>query len=186
MFENGPRINAIKTETLPVPLRLELQSLIRGARSLEGFLQILANAPLILEAYLVFGNALDKCSVSPELQTKLFLAIGELTSSSYDVSAASSRAKRLGMSDAEIKQARCGLSDFPLHGAALQFARRLITRHGHLSDEELQELRQHIHDERTLVEIVAAVAQVHFAALLNNLASTPLDHPAAQEIRDRA
>lgn len=182
MFENESRIKAIKTETLPVPIRFELQNLIGGARSLEGFLEVLANAPLILEAFLVFGNALDKCSLSPELQTKLFLAIGELTSSSYDVSAATARAMQLGMSAEEIKQARCGLSDFPQHSAAINFARRLVKQHGHLSDEELQQLRQHIHDERTIVEIVAAVAHVHFGALLNNLANTPLDHPPVQEI----
>ncbi|MDQ8184578.1 hypothetical protein [Pelagicoccus sp. SDUM812002] len=185
MFENGPTINAATIDSLPAPLRLELQSLMGGDRSLESFLRILANAPLILEAFLVFGNALDKCSLTPELQAKLFLAIGELTSSSYDVSAASSRAKSLGISDEEIKRARCGLSDFPLHEAALKFARRLVNRHGHLKATELEELRLHVRSERTIVEIVAAVAQMHFTALLNNLANTPLDHPPAQEIRDR-
>ncbi|MBD5778365.1 hypothetical protein IEN85_02515 [Pelagicoccus sp. NFK12] len=184
MFENESRISQVNTEALPAPLRLELQKLAGGARSLEGFLQVLANAPLMLEAYLVFGNALDKCSLSEELQAKLFLAIGELASSSYDVSAATSRAKALGISEEEIKRARCGLSDFPLHRAALAFARQLIRKHGHLTDEELNSLRRSIHDERTIVEIVAAVAQVHFASLLNNLANTPLDHPPAQEIRD--
>lgn len=185
MFEKEPKINAARLETLPAPLRLELQNLNAGARSLEGFLGVLANAPLMLEAYLVFGNSLDRCSLSQELQAKILLAIGELTSSSYDVSAATSKAKSLGISDEEIKRARCGLSDFPLHDSALKFARQLISKHGHLKESELEALRQHIRDERTIVELVAAVAQVHFTSLLNNLANTPLDHPPAEEIRDQ-
>ncbi|EDY81457.1 hypothetical protein VDG1235_1075 [Verrucomicrobiia bacterium DG1235] len=184
MFKNGSKIKTANLESLPAPLRLKLQSLRDGARSLEGFLKVLANAPLVLEAFLVFGDALDKCSLSPELQTKIFLAVGELSSSAYEVSAATHRAKALGMSEEEIKQARCGLSDFPQHSAVLQFAQKLIQRHGHLKPDELDQLRHHIHEELAIVEIVAAVAQVHFSALLNNLADTPLDHPAAKEIRD--
>lgn len=185
MFENQSRIKPFSFESLPTPLRLELQNLRDGSRDLKSFLEVLANAPLILEAYLVFGNALDACNLSPELQAKLFLAIGELTSSSYDVSAAASRAKALGISDEEIKRSRCGMSEFPQHSAALQFARQLVSKHGHLKDSELKELRQHIHDERTIVEIVAAVAYVHFTSVLNNLANTPMDHPQSEEIRDR-
>lgn len=184
MFEKEPNFKATKLETLPAPLRLELQKLTQGARSLESFLEVLASAPLILEAFLIFGNTLDRCQLSSELQTKIYLAIGELSCSPYDVSAATVRARELGMSEEEIKRARCGLSDFPQHSAVLQFAQKLVQKHGHLKPDEIERLRQHIHDESTIVEIVAAVAHVHFSALLNNLADTPLDHPPVEEIRN--
>ncbi|MDQ8202199.1 hypothetical protein [Pelagicoccus sp. SDUM812003] len=185
MFNNRAKLKSVNLDSLPVPLRLELQNLLDGKGSLKSYLEVLANSPLILEAYLVFGNALEKSSLSPELQARLSLTLGELTSSSYVVSAATSRAKALGISDEEIRRARCGESDVPPLSAALKFARQLIGRHGHLRETEFEQLKQHFHEERAIVEMVAAVAQIYFSSLLNNLAETPLDHPPAHEIRDR-
>ncbi|MBC2604780.1 carboxymuconolactone decarboxylase family protein [Pelagicoccus albus] len=183
MFENETRIPAAELDSLPAPLRLELQSLLLGHRSLKSFIEILANAPLVLEAFLVFGNSLDRCGLSQELQAKLFLAIGESMSSEYDVSAATARAKSLGISEEEIRRCRCGTSDIPAHEAALAFAKKLVRKHGHLSEEELSEFTRTVEDPRTLIEIVAAVSRIHFTALINNLAVTPADHPLAKEIR---
>lgn len=183
MKQERSRLAAKDFSQLPQPLQFELQRLQEGHRSLPSFLSLLANAPIILEAYIAFSDAIEHSALSPSLRNKIALAVSELSSSSYDLAAGIEKAQQLDLCTEEISNCRCGRSSVPQHDAILSFATSLLQKNGHLSEAELERLRQFIQDDRAIIEIIATVACTHFSNLLNNLAQTPLDHPNASEIR---
>ncbi len=183
MRQQSPRLESKDFRSLPTPLQHELRRLQEGGRSLPSFLSMLANAPVILEAYIAFSDAIQRSSLSPTLRNKISLAVSELNSSPYDLASSIQESSTLRINPEEVHNCRLGRSDVPQHDAILTFATTLVRKHGHLGEDELDRLRQYLEDDRDIVEVIAAVACTHFSNLLNNLAQTPIDHPAPHEIR---
>ncbi|MDQ8205513.1 carboxymuconolactone decarboxylase family protein [Pelagicoccus sp. SDUM812003] len=179
-----PRINPIDFSRLPSPLAHSLQSYQKGERTFDQFVRTLADAPVILEAYLAFSDALDRSALPETVRRKIAIAVSELNSSEYDLAAHAEKARELGLSEEEIQLCRQATSSSRKDEALLRFAQNLVGKQGHLSETELEEARQYSDDDQLLVEAIATVAQVHFANLINNLSRPPLDAPAPSELQD--
>ena len=182
MTNKKQRIGSIDYRDLPVPLQHELERYQFGRRSFPNFLKTLANAPAMLEAYLAFGRALEKSSLPISIREKIALAVSELNSSEYDVAAHSQKAASAKVSETEIELSRRANSNCSTDAALLNFAKNVVQKRGILSDSELEEARQYKWDDSLIIEVVATIACVHFANLINNLANTVLDSPAVREI----
>ncbi len=176
------RIESVDFTDLPVTLQNELQRFKVGHRSFPNLLKVLANAPIILEAYLAFGEALDISSLSIETREKISLAVSELNSSEYDVAAHTYIAAASDICPEEIEDCRKSRSEKAQDGSLLSFAKNVVRKNGILNDRELETARQFQRKDGQLIEVVATIAYVHFANLINNLAETHLDYPAVREI----
>lgn len=182
MTHNKQRIEAIDFSDLPIPLQVELDRYKNGRRSFPNFLKVLANAPTILEAYFAFGQALEKSSLPASIREKIALAVSELNSSEYDVAAHTEKASDTEVTKSEIKLSRLATSANNIDASLLNFAKNVVSKRGILTDAELEEARRYQSEDSLIVEVVATIAHVHFANLINNIADTKIDYPAVKEI----
>lgn len=183
MIQDSPRLDTAEFDRLPANLQVEVHRLQQGNRTIPSFLKILANAPIVLEAYIAFSNILERSTLSPVLRHKIAIAVSELNSSGYDIAALNHLASDYHLSPEEFDRCRSGTSEVRTHRIAIEFATTLIRKNGNLNDAELERFRHHQNNDGFLTEIIATVACTHFANLINNLAQTPYDHPPVSQVR---
>jgi len=136
-----------------------------------------ALAPAALNGYLAFTDALEKGRLNARQREVIALAVSQINSCQYCLSAHTMIGKGTGMSDACTIDARKGKAKDPLENAIASFAVKISTQHGTLSEHELNAARNSGLDDALIVEIVANVACTILTNYTNNIARTDIDFP---------
>lgn len=158
----------------------ELFTAIKGKLGMvPNLMRAIGNSPAALEAYLQFSGGLSGGSLSNQQREQIALAVGETNQCDYCVAAHSALGKMAGLSTDQICDARRGSAVDSKSDALIRFARKLVSERGHVSDEDLQELRGHGFSDGDLSEVVANVALNIFTNYFNHVAETDLDFPKA-------
>jgi uncharacterized peroxidase-related enzyme len=142
----------------------------------------LAQSPVAAHAYLAFSGALAKGALSRKLQEQISLAVGEANACDYCLAAHSLLGAKAGLNRDEVLAARTAKSHDPKTEAALEFARKIVTERGHVSDEDVEGLRAHGYTDGDIAEIVANTALNIFTNYFNHVAETVVDFPAAPKL----
>jgi len=141
-------------------------------------MKLVGTSPAALEGYLSLNGALAKGALSVGLRERIALAIAEFNACDYCLSAHSYLATHVAKLDvAEINAARNAHSSDSKINAALQFARRVASEHGRVSDSDLTTLRDAGFDDASVIEIVLNVALNVLTNYVNNVARTDIDFP---------
>jgi len=141
-------------------------------------MRLVGTSPAALEGYLSLNGALAKGALSVGLRERIALAIAEFNACDYCLSAHSYLATHVAKLDvAEINAARNAHSSDGKIDAALQFARRVASEHGRVSDGDLATLRAAGFDDASVIEIVLNVALNVLTNYVNNVARTDIDFP---------
>ncbi len=160
------------------------QELLHGVQANLGMtpnlMRTMANSPAVLEAYLGLGNALGKGSLPPKLREQIALTVSELNGCHYCLSAHSALGKMVGLGEEEIADSRRGVSPDRKTEAALQFARKVVTERGWVSDDDLAFLRTAGTTDAEIAEVVAHVAVNTFSNYFNHVAGTEVDFPEVE------
>ena len=169
------RLKAIETsEAAP-----KAQTLLGGIQKKLGMtpnlMRTMAHSPAVLEAYLGFGNSLAQSSLSPRLREQIALTVAELNRCQYCLSAHSALGKMAGLGDEEIADSRRGNSTDRKTEAVLQFARRIVTDRGWVSDDDLKSARGDGVNDAEIAEVVAVVGLNIFSNYFNHVAGTQVD-----------
>lgn len=141
------------------------------------FIQLLANSPAVTEAYLSYESALAHGQLAPKQREMIALAIAEINGSKYGLSAHYEAAKRAGLTDEEIRQARKASSPDLRHAAMLRFTRAVALQRGEVNDADFNPLRQAGFTDAEITEIVANIALNIFTNYFNSMARTVVDFP---------
>jgi AhpD family alkylhydroperoxidase len=110
------------------------------------------------------------------------LAVGETNNCGYCVAAHTALGKGAGLSEAETVDARYADSQDEEERAALQFAHKVVSERGWVSDDDVQRVRQAGYNDGEIGEIVANVALNIFTNYFNHVAGTEVDFPVAPEL----
>lgn len=137
----------------------------------------MAHNPKVLEGFLAFWTALDKCGLSHEDREVICMEMAVRNGCHYCVPA------HLNMSEARsvdmdmIRQIAAGETlTGDSRAAKLQhLTRNLVITGGQLSDEQLAQAHADGFDNAQLVAIVAEIAHCHFTNSFNRLAQTEPD-----------
>ncbi len=175
-----PRLKAIETAEADPKAKALLGSVQKKLGMTPNLMRTMANSPAVLEAYLAFGSALGKGSLPAKLREQIALTVGELNGCQYCLSAHSALGKMVGLSDEEIADSRRGVSPDRKTEAALQFARKVVTERGWVTDEDVAHLRSAGASDAELSEIVGAVALNIFSNYFNHVAGTEVDFPEVE------
>jgi alkylhydroperoxidase family enzyme len=81
------------------------------------------------------------------------------------------------LSPNEILLARKGHANDPKRDAAVQFARKVIERRGHVSEADLRAVRDAGYTDANVMEIVALVAMYSLTNFFNNVFDPEKDFP---------
>jgi len=160
-----------------------LQAVQSQLGSVPNLFRLVANSPAALEGYLALSGALRKGSVNAATGERIALAVAQINECGYCLAAHSYLGKNLAkLSDDEIAANRAGHSLDAKADAAVRFATQVVEKRGHVSNSELQTVKDAGYSEAQVLEIVLHVALNTLTNYVNEVARTELDFPAAEEL----
>jgi uncharacterized peroxidase-related enzyme len=174
-------------EASPAAARPLLAAVKKQLGVVPNLFRLVGNSPAALEGYLGLNGALAKGALEAPTRERIALAIAEINGCSYCLSAHSYLGKNLAkLSDTEIEANRGGGSGDPKADAAVRFAVKVANARGHVSDADIQAVKQAGYTDAQVVEIVVHVALNTLTNYINEVAQTEIDFPvvtakAAQE-----
>jgi uncharacterized peroxidase-related enzyme len=154
-----------------------LDGVQRELGMVPNLIRTMASSVTTLEAYLDLQATLTTGALSAALRERIALAVAQLNGSTYCLAAHAALGKTVGLSNQEIHDSRGGTSPVRSVDAALVFARRLITQHGAVDDDDLARLHGVGYRDDEIAELVATVALNIWTNYFNNLAGTEIDYP---------
>jgi AhpD family alkylhydroperoxidase len=137
----------------------------------------MGNSPAAVEAYLAMSGALAKGVLPASTREKIAITCAEVHVCEYCLSAHYAIAKSIGMSEAELDEARNERSDDPKENAILGLVRSIITNRGEINDNAWREYRDAGLTDAEIAEVIAHVGLNTFTNYFNKVAQTEVDFP---------
>jgi uncharacterized peroxidase-related enzyme len=170
-------------EAAPAASQPFLQAVHKQLGSVPNLFRVVSHSPAALEGYLGMSGALAKGRLPAATRERIALAVAELNQCGYCLAAHSYLGRNLArLDDAEIRANREGHSRDPKADAAVRFAVKVAQERGHVSDADVQAVREAGYDDAQLVEIVQHVALNTWTNYLNSVAGTVVDFPVVDSI----
>jgi uncharacterized peroxidase-related enzyme len=172
---------------IPTPATIEAapaasQPLLRAVQKQFGVVpnlfRLVANSPAALEGYLGLFGALSKGALPPATRERVALAVAEINSCGYCLSAHTYFGKNLAkLDDAEIAANRNGASNDAKADAAVRFAAKVARERGHVDEADVRVVKAAGYTDAQVVEIVLHVALNTWTNYINEVAKTEIDFP---------
>ena len=177
-----PRIQPVNKDTADTATAELLGTVEKKLGTVPNIIATMANSAAVAKAYLGFSQSLSTGSLSARLREQIALVVGETNGCGYCLAAHTALGKRAGLTEVETCDARRAESSDGKERAALEFARRIVSDRGHLTDDDVSQVRQAGYTDGEVAEIVANVALNIFTNYFNHVAETEVDFPAAPEL----
>lgn len=177
-----PRINPVTKETAPEGSKPLLEAAEKKMGNIPNIIATMAHSPATLGFYLQGSQALGGASISGKAREAIALAVAEQNNCSYCAAAHTKIGTMMGLSDAEVMDARRGTSKDAKLDVALRLAQEIVNENGFVSDDTLKAARDAGWTDGEITEIVAVVSINVFTNFINHVADTALDFPAVPEL----
>ena len=168
------RIPAIDLDVATGTAKDLLAAVKKGLGVVPNLFRVTAQSPQALEGMVTLHGAIGK-SLDAKLREAIALATAEADGCDYCLSAHTYLGKRAGLSEADLVDVRDGRASDPKIGAASRFAKRLVEKRGHVSPDELAEVRRAGFSDGQVIDIIANVAWSVFTNYVNVVAETEID-----------
>jgi uncharacterized peroxidase-related enzyme len=172
-------IAPVNPETATAPVKPLLDGVQTGLGMIPNLFRVAAVSPAALEALVTFFGAVDKGSFDVRTREAIALAVSELNSCDYCLSAHTALGRRAGLDDRALSDARVGKSEDKRRATLLALARSTVERRGRVGGA-LDEVRRAGITDAEIVELVANVALTVFTNYLNELSGTAIDFPVVR------
>lgn len=140
--------------------------------------RLVSNSPAALEGYLGLSGALGKGTLPAPTRERIALAVAEINSCTYCLSAHTYIGKNMAkLDDAEMTANRSGASNEPKADAAVRFAAKVARERGQVNDDDVRVVKLAGYDDAQIIEIVLHVALNTWTNYINNVAQTDIDFP---------
>lgn len=140
--------------------------------------RMVASSPAALEGYVGLIGALGKGALPAATHERVALAVAEANRCDYCLSAHTYLGRNVAkLDDAEMTANRNGTSNDPKADAAVRFARIVMERRGHVSDDDLRAIKAAGYTEAQIIEVVQHVALNTWTNYINSVAQTVIDFP---------
>ena len=149
---------------------------------LPNMLRTYANAPVALDAYLQLSELAGRTRLDARQRERIALAVGEANGCDYCVAAHVAIGGMVGLSPAQLAQARHAKAETARDDALLSLAARIVETRGHVPTAELDAFKAAGFDDAAILEVLVSVVLNVFTNYTNHLARTELDFPAAERL----
>lgn len=151
----------------------QAKELFNGIQSKLGMvpnmMRTMGNSPAVLSAYLNFNDDLGKSSLGSKLGELISLTVANVNGCAYCNEAHSYIGNQLlGIDQSTIEAAKQGISNDPHIAAALDFARKVVVKKGHVSEDDIKEVKKAGYSDAAVAEIIAHTALNIFTNYFNN------------------
>ena len=150
------RDDAASVHQQPLWDRLEAERKVPTANIFRS----LANAPVLLDAFLSYANAMrDGSLLSPKLRELAILSVGHATGSEYEIAHHQSHGRKAGLTDEQLAAVADGESPESFNEAerAVMALARESTTKVHVSDATWAAAAKHL-DNQQMVELSLTIA----------------------------
>jgi len=173
------RIPTPKTiEAAPTTSRPFLEAVNKQLGVTPNLFRMVATSPAALEGYLGMLGALGKGALPAPTRERIALAVAEINTCNYCLSAHTYLGKNLaGLGDAEMTANRSGASNDAKADAAVRFAAKVARERGHVSEQDFSAVKAAGYDDAQIIEIVQHVALNTWTNYINTVAETEIDFP---------
>lgn len=155
-----------------------LQAVKKQLGSIPNMFRLVAHSPAALEGYLGMSAALNKGTLSELTRERIALAVAAINGCSYCQSAHAYIGKHVAkLDETEIAANLSGSSNDAKAAVAVGFAVKVVQQRGHISDADLQSVRDAGYSDAEVVEIVQHVALNTWTNYINEVARTVVDFP---------
>src|SRR5258708_4574941 len=167
-----------KTQTATDKVK-ELFTAVHGKLgSVPNMFRTMGNSAAVLEGYLSFNAALGGGSLGAKLGELIALTIANANGCEYCNAAHSFVGEKMVRIDAgSIAGAREGKSADAKIQVALDFARTLVQKKGHIADSDVNAVRSAGYTDAQIAEIIAHVALNIFTNYFNTATQVVVDFP---------
>ncbi|MCB8838818.1 carboxymuconolactone decarboxylase family protein [Aurantimonas sp. VKM B-3413] len=154
-----------------------LDAMNKQLGTVPNMFRLLATSPAALQGFAGNNAALAK-TLDVRTRERIALAAAEANGCDYCLSAHSYLALNLAkLTPEEVARNRRGESGDAKAHAAVSFAAKIVRERGHVTDADVEAVRQAGFSDGEIVEIVAVAAENVFTNLLNTVAATEIDFP---------
>ena len=165
----------------PEASRPMLDAVAKMLGSAPNMFRAISNSPQALEGHLGMFGALGKGTLPAATRERIALAVAEVNSCNYCLSAHTYLGRNLAkLDDAEITANRSGASNDPKADAAVRFAATTARLRGHVGDAEFAAVRLAGYTDAQIIEIVQHVALNTWTNMFNSVFQTEIDFPVVQ------
>lgn len=145
--------------------------------SVPNIFQTFAHSPAVLDFYLQGSGALSKTSISAQLRESIALSVAGLNACDYCASAHTKIGEGAGLAKDELAHNLNSKSSDAKTQAALDFTAKLVKNRAHVSDADVQAVKDAGFSDGEVLEITAVVAFNIFTNYFNHVADTDVDFP---------
>jgi len=139
--------------------------------------RLIAQSPAVLSGFAGNNGALTKV-LDVKTRERIALAVAQVNGCDYCLSAHSYLGLNLAkITPEEIALNRAGASGDAKANAAVSFAAKVVRERGHVSNADIEAVRDAGYSGGEIVEILAVTAENVFTNLLNTVADTDIDFP---------
>ena len=160
-----------------------LDHIQRTMGTTPNFLATLANAPVVLEAFLDFNKTMNHGKLSPKLREQLALTVAGFNGCDYCASAHTYLGSQTGIDKFELQCNLAGRSSNNRTQAALTFALILLEKRGHIDRAALEAVKSAGYTHEEIIEIQAQVALNIFTNYFNESIQTRIDFPVVSTLK---
>ncbi len=178
-----PRVSTVTPEKASKEVKELYDALQKKMGRLPNMVLHLGHSSEALKAFINMSGAASHTSLNPKLREEIALSISQIDNCTYCLAAHSALARSHGVPDQEILMARKGEAKDPKTQAILKFAKSVIEKRGHVSDEEVKMLRAAGVSEKELVEIILVISESVYTNYLNIILNTAIDYPEVPELK---
>lgn len=171
------RIQQIDEAIAPEKTKDLLTTVKKQMGGVPNILATMAQSPAALGGYLGLAGALTGGKLPAKLGEQLALTVAGANRCDYCASVHTALGAKAGLDDEELRKNLRGDSADSRTASALRFAGRIIETRGHVSDADLDDVRQAGFSDEEIVEIVAHTAMNIFTNYFNHVAGTEIDFP---------
>ena len=148
--------------------------------TVPNLMRTIANSPAALNAYMSFNAALSEAKLPAPLREQLAIAVANVNSCDYCLSAHNALGKIAGLASRDLVLARDAEASDAKTAVALRFAAAVVRKRGMLEPSEVEVLRGAGYTDGEITEIVAVVAINIFTNYFNHIAGTEIDFPVVE------
>lgn len=168
----------ISLDTAQGPAKEVLDTALKQVGFIPNMYAGMANFPALLDTYLHgYGLFRKVSSLTPAEQETIFLAISRVNECTYCMAAHSAIAIGVSKTPANVVQAIRSDTQIedPKLGALADFTRLMVTSRGRPSSEQLHAFLEAGYTERTVLEIILAIAVKTISNYSNHVLHTEVD-----------
>jgi uncharacterized peroxidase-related enzyme len=176
------RLTIADRDDVPEASKPVLDAVHQQLGAVPNMFRLLAASPAVLQGFTANNAALAK-TLDVKTRERIALAVAQVNGCDYCLSAHNYLALNLAkISPEEVALNRRGRSGDAKADAAVGFAAKIASERGHVSETDVQAVRDAGYDDSEIVEIIAVTAENVFTNLLNVVAKTEIDFPVIQAV----